>query len=98
MADVVLQGAWGSAVGAAFIPFSAVVGIIFAIYQFSVVKKVIVGLTPKTNGGYRAVEDGVGDDAVMQSVADIQSAISEGEAAFFIFLCQPLKSHLQSRM
>ena len=93
-----LQGAWGSTLGAAFIPFSAVVGIIFAIYQFSVVKKVIVGLAPKTNGGYRAVEDGVGDDEVMRKVADIQTAISEGDAAFLTFLCEPLKSHPQSRM
>ena len=86
MVDVMLLGAWGSTLAAAFIPFSAVVGIIFAIYQFSVVKKVTVGLAPKTNGGYRAVEDGVGDDEVMRSVADIQMAISEGGATFFAFL------------
>ena len=83
MEHIMLQGAWGSTLVAAFIPFSAIVGILFAIYQFSIVKKVTVGVAPKTEGGYRALEDGGGDDEVMQSVADIQNAISEGESKLY---------------
>ena len=83
MADAaVLGGPLGlsASVASLFIPLAAVVGILFALYQYIVVKKVTVGLAPTAEGGYRPVEDGVGDDAIMQSVADIQSAISEGLA------------------
>lgn len=60
-----------------FIPASAIIGIVFAVIQYVAVSKVTVGI-PAGDGSYVAVEDGVGDSEVIQSVAEIQGAISEG--------------------
>eukprot|EP00271_Cylindrocystis_brebissonii_P010222 TRINITY_DN26351_c0_g1_i1.p1 TRINITY_DN26351_c0_g1~~TRINITY_DN26351_c0_g1_i1.p1 ORF type:complete len:774 (+),score=132.97 TRINITY_DN26351_c0_g1_i1:95-2416(+) len=66
-----------------FIPLAGIIGILFAFFQYSAVSKVKVRSAPRAHDGYQAVEDGVPDDSeVLNSVADIQDAISEGSNSF----------------
>nr|PNR61668.1 hypothetical protein PHYPA_000091 [Physcomitrium patens] len=67
----------------AFVPASAVVGILFALSQWYIVSKISVGRKPVSNNGYMHVdEDGIDNSSVDEKVAEIQSAISEGSEAF----------------
>lgn len=64
----------------AFVPASAVVGILFALSQWYIVSKISVGRKPVSNNGYMHVdEDGIDNSSVDEKVAEIQSAISEGK-------------------
>ncbi|CAI6011729.1 unnamed protein product [Closterium sp. NIES-65] len=62
-----------------FIPTTAVVGILFAIFQWFMVSRIRIGGAP--DGQYGLLEDGTAD-TVIQQVADIQSAISMGAESF----------------
>ncbi|GJP53001.1 hypothetical protein CLOM_g12149 [Closterium sp. NIES-68] len=62
-----------------FIPATAVVGILFAIFQWFMVSRIRVGGAP--DGQYGLLEDGTAD-TVIQQVTEIQSAISMGAESF----------------
>ncbi|GBG78108.1 hypothetical protein CBR_g26045 [Chara braunii] len=68
-----------------FIPACAVVGIAFAILQWSIVAKVQVKRTENDATGYNhmlADEGGLEDPSVLNKVAEIQDAISMGAVSF----------------
>ncbi|GBG89456.1 hypothetical protein CBR_g49246 [Chara braunii] len=67
-----------------FIPASALIGIAFAIVQWSIVAKIPVRSGAATDGGYSLIADegGVEDASVIAKVAEIQEAISLGAVSF----------------
>eukprot|EP00246_Nothoceros_aenigmaticus_P014622 TRINITY_DN5706_c0_g1_i1.p1 TRINITY_DN5706_c0_g1~~TRINITY_DN5706_c0_g1_i1.p1 ORF type:complete len:747 (-),score=142.04 TRINITY_DN5706_c0_g1_i1:316-2556(-) len=69
-----------------FIPFAAIVGIVFALVQWYVVSKISVSHTSSSsNNGcndYMLEEDGIDQPTVVEKCAEIQEAISLGAESF----------------